>query len=144
MSTGKRSDPLMGFRFIVEIDGIAVARASEVSGIQVEIETETYEEGGVNDFVYQLPKRARYQPIVLKRGLAEGDEFWQWHQDCVNGSVKRKNGSIILLDTEGQEKWRWNFVQAFPVKWTGPDLKAENASVAFESIELAHHGIRKG
>ena len=136
--------PLLNFRFLVEIDGIAVARASEVSGIQVEIEIETYEEGGVNDFIHQLPKRAKYQPIVLKRGIADNDEFWEWHQKCVNGLIVRKNGSIILLDSEGEEKRRWNFVQAFPSKWTGPELKADSAAVAFESIELVHHGIKKG
>lgn len=134
----------MGFRFLVEIDGIAVARFSEVSGIQVEVETETYEEGGVNDFVHYFPKRAKYQNIILKRGITDGQELWNWHQEVVDGSFKRKNGSIILLDSNGEEKWRWNFVQAFPVKWTGPDLKAEASSVAFESIELVHEGIKKG
>jgi len=141
MPTGRRSSPYMGFRFIVEIHGIAVAGFSEVSGIQVETETETYEEGGVNDFVHQFPKRTKYQNITLKRGISDMQEFWNWHQDVVNGVIKRKNGSIILLDSKGEEKWRWNFVQAFPVKWTGPALRAESAAVAFESIELAHHGI---
>ncbi len=144
MSTGKRSDPLMGFRFLVEIDGISVARFNEVSGIQVEIETETYEEGGVNEFIHHFPKRAKYQNIVLKRGITDGQELWNWHQEVVSGIFKRKNGSIILLDSRGEEKWRWNFVHAFPVKWTGPDLKAEGSGVAFESIELVHEGIKKG
>ncbi len=144
MPSGKRQDPYLGYRFIVEIDGISVARFSEVSGLQAEVETESYEEGGVNDFVHQLPRRAKYQNIVLKRGITDGQELWNWHQDVINGIVKRKNGSIVLLDSEGQEKWRWNFVQAFPVKWTGPELKADASSVAFESIELVHHGLKKG
>ncbi|NOY64100.1 MAG: phage tail protein [Nitrospirae bacterium] len=144
MSTGERPYPYMGFRFLVEIDGIAVARFSEVSGIQVEVETESYEEGGVNDFVHLFPKRTKYQNIILKRGITDGQELWNWHQEVVRGTFKRKNGSIILLDSKGEEKWRWNFVQAFPVKWTGPDLKAEGSSVAFESIELVHEGIKKG
>ena len=48
MPTGERADPYRGFRFRMEIDGIAVAHFSEVSGIQAETETEPYEEGGVN------------------------------------------------------------------------------------------------
>ncbi|HEC98658.1 MAG TPA: phage tail protein, partial [Nitrospirae bacterium] len=44
----------------------------------------------------------------------------------------------------GEDKWRWNFSDAYPVKWTGPELRADNNTVAFETIELAHHGIKKG
>lgn len=138
-------DPLMSFRFLVEIDGITTAQASEVTGLQIETETEPYEEGGVNDFVHQLPKRTKYQHITLKRGITGGDELWVWYQDVVSGKFKRKSGAIILMDITGnEEKWRWNFQDAYPVKWTGPDLKADSNTVAFEAVELAHNGIKKG
>lgn len=134
----------MSFRFRIEIDGITAARFSEVSGLQVETETEPYEEGGVNDFVHQLPKRTKYQHITLKRGITDIDEMWKWHQEVVSGRFKRKNGSIILVDAKGEDKWRWNFVNAYPVKWAGPDFKADSGAVAFETVELVHHGIKKG
>jgi phage tail-like protein len=144
MPTGQKPDPYRGFRFRVEIDGIAVAHFSEVSGLQVETETEPYEEGGVNDFVHQLPKRTKFQSITLKRGITDVDTLWQWHQDVVIGKFQRKNGSIILLDEAGEDRWRWNFSNAFPVKWSGPDLRADSNTVAFETVELAHNGIKKG
>ncbi|AKB18665.1 phage tail protein [Methanosarcina sp. WWM596] len=144
MYTEKKIDPLMSFRFLVEIDGIATAHASEVGGLQIETETELYEEGGVNDFVHQLPKRTKYQHITLKRGITDRDELWGWYQKVISGKFKRKNGAIILMDITGQEKWRWNFQEAYPVKWTGPDLKADSNTVAFEAVELAHNGIKKG
>lgn len=144
MPTGERPDPYRSFRFRIEIDGITAARFSEISGLQVETETEPYEEGGVNDFVHQFPKRTKYQHITLKRGITDIDEMWRWHQDVVDGKFERKNGSIVLMDVTGEDKWRWNFTDAFPVKWTGPDLKADSNTVAFETIELAHHGIKKG
>jgi len=144
MATGKKPDPYRGFRFRIEIDGITVAQFSEISGLQAETETEPYEEGGVNDYVHQLPKRTKYPHLTLKRGITDLDELWRWHQDVVRGTVKRKNGSIVLLDEAGTEKWRWNFVQAYPVKWAGPDLRADNNAVAFEMVELVHNGIKKG
>nr|QNO51306.1 hypothetical protein HDBBLJII_00003 [Methanosarcinales archaeon ANME-1 ERB6] len=61
----------------------------------------------------------------------------------VNGIIIRKNGFIILLDSEGNEKWRWFFERAYPVKWTGPELRADSNTVAVESIELAHNGLKK-
>jgi phage tail-like protein len=144
MATGEQPYPYASFRFRVEIEGIIVAQVSEVTGLQSETETEPYEEGGVNDFVHQLPGRTKYQRITLKRGITDMEDLWRWRRDVVNGMIRRKNGSVILLDSTGEEKWRWNFTGAFPVKWSGPDLRADSATVAFESIELAHHGIKKG
>ncbi len=144
MTTARKIYPYMSFEFRIEIEGIVYAQASEVTGLSLETETEPYEEGGVNDFIYQLPKRTKYQHIILKRGITDKDEMWNWYQDVVNGKFKRKNGAIILLDVTGDDKWRWNFIDAYPVKWTGPELRADSNTVAFESIELAHHGIKKG
>lgn len=144
MPTGDKPYPYTSFRFRVEIEGITVAQVSDVTGLQIETETEPYEEGGENAFVYQLPKRTKYQHITLKRGITDLEELWKWHQEVVKGKFQRKNGAIILMDVAGEEKWRWNFSQAFPVKWTGPDFKADGNTVAFETIELAHHGIEKG
>ena len=144
MPTGEKIYPYTSFRFKIEINGIIVAQVSDVSGLQVETETEPYEEGGENGFIHQLPKRTKFQNIILKRGITDLEEMWKWHQEVVIGKFERKNGAIILMDVTGQERWRWNFSEAFPVKWTGPDLKADSNTVAFETIELAHHGIEKG
>jgi phage tail-like protein len=133
----------MAFRFRLEIQSIVVAEFSEVSGIQTETEVEPYEEGGVNDFVHQLPKRTKYQNLVLKRGITDIEEMWKWRQEVVSGIFERKTVTVILLDEIGRDAWRWEFEAAFPVKWTGPDFKADNNAIAFETIELAHHGIRK-
>ena len=141
---GKRKDPYLSFRFGVEIGGLIVGGFSEVTGLQVETETEDYQEGGVNDFVHKLPKTSRHQNLVLKRGLTDSDILWNWHQNTLNGKIDRKNGSIVLIDIEGNETWRWEFADAYPVKWTGPDLRADSDGVAVETLELAHNGVRKG
>jgi phage tail-like protein len=141
MTTG--TYPYTSFQFLVEIKGIAVAQMSEVSGLRFETETEFYEEGGVNDFVHELPKRIKYQHIILKRGITDLDDLWKWYYEVVSGKFQRKDGFIVLLDCTGKEKWRWNFVGAYPVKWIGPEFKADSNTVAFETVELAHQGIRR-
>lgn len=142
--TGKKVYPYLSFRFRVEIEKIEVAQVSEVTGLSYETEIETYEEGGVNDYVHQLPKKTKYPRIILKRGITDIDEFWKWYQEVVSGTFSRKNISVFLMDVTGKDKWCWNFSQAYPVKWTGPDLKADSNTVAFESIEIVHHGMKKG
>lgn len=137
-------DPYKAFRFRLEINGLIVAMVSEVTGLQLEVETETYEEGGINHFVHIFPKQTKYQNIVLKRGITDYDDLWTWCQDVVSGKFEKKDGAIILINENKEDALRWNFVQAYPVKWTGPEFRADNSTVAFESIEMAHEGIEKG
>lgn len=143
MTLAKRNDPYLNFRFLVEIQGLIVGGFSEVSGLQAETEVEEIREGGVNDHVHKLPKITKYTNITLKRGITDSDVLWKWHQKVVRGLFLRKSGFIILLDSEGNEKWRWHFIDAYPVKWTGPDLKADSSTVAVESVEITHNGIWK-
>ena len=143
MATAERNDPYLSFRFLIEIDGIVSAGFSECSGLQVETETEDYREGGVNEYVHKLSKGTKYQNITLKRGITDSEVLWKWHQDVVAGNIKRKGGYIILLDSENNEKLRWRFENAYPVKWSVPELKANSNTVAFETLELIHTGIKK-
>ena len=143
MPVAEREDPYLSFRFLVEIQGLIVGGFSEVSGLQANTEVEEIKEGGVNDYVHKLPKITEYPNITLKRGITDLDALWNWHQDVVNGKVERKTVFIILLDSERNEKWRWSFEHAYPVKWTGPDLKADGSTVGVETLELAHNGIKK-
>jgi phage tail-like protein len=145
MSVGKRKeDPYLNFRFLLEIDGLIRGGFSEVSGLQVEVDTEDYQEGGVNDFVHKLPKGARHQNLVLKRGMTDSGVLWKWHEDVINGKIEFKSGRIIILDYEGTEKVHWRFKDAFPVKWVGPDFRADGNNVAIETLELIHKGFQRG
>jgi phage tail-like protein len=136
--------PYLNFKFLVEINGIVVGGFSDVTGLQVETEVELLEEGGVNDHVHKLPKKTKYSNLTLKRGLTDSDALWKWHNDVATGKITRNSGAIILQDNEGNQTWRWNFKNAYPVKWIGPELKASSNVVAIETLELAHDGLEKG
>ena len=58
-----------------------------------------------------------------------------------SGRVNRKSGAIYLLDAAGYEQLRWDFVDAFPVRWSGGALNAGTAGLAFETLELVHRGL---
>lgn len=143
MAVAVRSDPYQSFNFLVEIQGLIVGGFSEVSGIQAETEVEEVREGGVNDYVHRLPKVTRYPNVVFKRGITDSDVLWNWHQDVINGNIVRLTVFVILRDALGSERWRWSFNEAYPIKWVGPDLKADSNAVAIESLELAHNGFKK-
>ncbi|MDJ0747488.1 MAG: phage tail protein [Xenococcaceae cyanobacterium MO_167.B27] len=118
--------PYPAFNFSVEIGSLVVGSFSEVSGLHAETEMEEYHEGGRNNFVHKLPTLTKYLNLVFKRGITDSTELWQWHQNVIAGQIQRQNGSVILLDHTGNEKKRWNFAGAYPVKWVGPDLKGNS------------------
>jgi phage tail-like protein len=144
----ERRDPYLGFKFQVEIDDRDIGTSqriggfTEVTGLQVEIETHDYREGGVNDYMHKLAGPARYPSnLIFKHGLMDSDVLWKWQQELLQGRVERTNGAVVLLDSAGQVKWQWHFKHAYPVRWSGPELRAGTAEVAVETLELAHRGL---
>lgn len=141
MATGDINDPYGNYNFLVEIDGITRAAFHEVSGFDSTIDVIEYREGGENTTLHKLPGMTKYNNIVLKWGLTDDIELYNWHRSAIGGRLERKNGSIVLLDRSGQEKARWNFFRAWPSKYDGPDFNAEGNDVAIETLELAHEGV---
>jgi phage tail-like protein len=142
MAIGERKDPFLGFNFSVEVEGLVVGGFSEVSGLQAEVEIQDYREGGVNEFIHRRAGPIRYpSTLVLKKGMTDASGLFSWYRNVMQGKVERKNLSVILLNSQGEEKVRWNFRNAYPVKWVGPDLRAASSELAVESVELAHQGL---
>lgn len=143
MANNERKDPFLAFRFKVSLDDQPMGGFSECSGIQLETETHDYNEGGLNTHVLKFPTRTKQSNIVLKRGIV-GLELWDWYYKLTQGEVKFRTGTITLFDPSGRDKVaQWEFMDAFPSKWTGPDLNATQNSVAVETLELCHRGLKR-
>lgn len=141
---GGRLDPYIGCFFLVEIQGLVAGGFSDLTGLQVEMETEDYQEGGVNEFTRKLPKTTKYPNLVLKRGLVDSDILWRWFQEVSQGKIQRKTINVFVQDNAGSRMSpEWRFIDAYPVKWAGPDFKADTAQIAIESVEFVHEGIRR-
>jgi phage tail-like protein len=138
-----RKEPLVSFNFLVEIDGITRAAFHEAGGLDSSVEVIEHREGGENITTRKLPGQVKFSAISLKWGMSDDTDLYQWHRQWVDGdpAAARKNGSIVLLDRQGQEKARWNFFNAWPSKWTGPSFNAESNDIAIEALELAHEGL---
>jgi phage tail-like protein len=141
MAPPKRDDPYKAFNFLVEIDGIARAAFSEVSGLESETAVIEYRIGGELNTVRKLPGLTKYANIVLRRGVTRDAELWNWRKTVVDGNLDRRNGSITLLDDAQNEVVRWNFRNGWISKWEGPALNAKANEVAIETIEIAHEGL---
>jgi phage tail-like protein len=131
-----RTDPYTSSRYLVEIDGIVQAGFSECSGVGSRVEVVEYREGGEPAQVRKLPGRVSYPDIVLRWGVTDSHELVDWHRTAVTGTVQRKNGSIVLLGEDGQERLRWNFFAAWPSGWDGPAFSARSNDVAINTLTV--------
>jgi phage tail-like protein len=141
----QRNDPFKAFNFLVEIEGITQAAFSEVSGLESETAVIEYRAGGEKvNAVRKLPGLTKFGNIVLRRGVTQDAELWNWRKSIVEGDIDRRNGTIVLLDDKRNEVVRWSFRNGWICKWEGPALNATANEVAIETIEIAHEGLERG
>ncbi|HEV2860976.1 MAG TPA: phage tail protein [Pyrinomonadaceae bacterium] len=140
------ADPYASFNYLLVIDNVQAGGFSECTGLQVEVKTFDYKEGGRNHTTLKFPEHASFGNVTLKRGVTNSNELLNWQLDAAAGRFRRQssqgiNFAIVLRNEQGQRVKQWNLIRAFPVKWTGPDLKAGAGEMAVESLEIAHEGI---
>jgi phage tail-like protein len=141
MSDGHK---LSSYLFSVEIDGIETARFQKCEGLEAETYIYEVEEGGYNTSTHKFYGRTRYPNLILEKGISDNNALFDWYKETVleDRKIQRKNGSVILKDTENNEVKRWNFFRAFPCRWIGPRLETNLGSdYALERIEIAHEGL---
>jgi phage tail-like protein len=154
------NDPVGNFRFVLELGFIQAAGFSECTGLQLETKVFEYREGGRNSHMLKFPEGGSVGVIALKRGVTSGpgsDLLYRWQRDVMAGqfdAVENPNRrpadtnqdidnkvAVILLDEVGFPVKRWQLFRPFPIKWTGPELKANGSDVAIEALEIACEGI---
>jgi phage tail-like protein len=136
------------FKFSVEGVG-EIGAFTEVSGLTVEVDLVEVKEGGQNHFSHKLPGPMKWPNIILKRGVTDSDNLFEWFSKTSGegfagegSALTRTQGQITLTDAAGSTVRGWTFEEAFPVKWTGPTLTSSSSDAAIEELEIAHHGFR--
>lgn len=145
MATGARVDPYRNFRFRVEIDGIQTASFAEAAIPDTSTDAVDYREGTDLPYQRKLSGLTKYGNITLKKGLTDSMELYQWRKQVEDaGAAKaRKNISLVLIDEEGNDKARWDIIEAWPTKYDPSDFSAKANEVVIESLELVHEGIKR-
>lgn len=146
--TGFKGDVPVSSNFLFEVDGVQIGSFMEVSGLELRVEIQTYEEGGENGFVHQLPGRMTWPNVVLKRGVVDTDALFDWVRKssgegfATNGNkLTRCTGAVVLTGSGNARLRSYEMQGAFPVRWTGPRLNVNEQSPLVEELEVAHHGF---
>lgn len=132
----------VSFYFVLSFQGEDAA-FQEVSGISKELSVEEIVCGGENRFKYRLPTVSTSQNIVLKRALmSSGSLLLNWcsntiDQGLANG-IQPHDVSVSLLAADHQVCVKWDFIKAYPIKYSVSELKSQENGLVIESIELAY------
>jgi phage tail-like protein len=138
-------DPLLGFNFMLELEGAIAGYFSECSGIGSEhevVEQKVVDKQG-HEIVRKLPGRVKYTDVSLKRGITSDLKIWEWRNMALQGKMKeaRKNCTITMLNREYKPVAVWHFVNAWPSKVTGPALKSDSNDIGVEEVTIVHEGL---
>ncbi len=128
------------FRFTLEVSDNYSGVFSECTLPNVEWDVEEVKEGGQNAYIHQLPgQRKSSSRIVLKTGLMTGplSALSRWYLESMKSTFARRTVTVKLLDSSGEPLVTWCLHEAFPVKWTAPQLKSDSSALAINSLELA-------
>ncbi|HOR01187.1 MAG TPA: phage tail protein [Anaerolineae bacterium] len=141
----QRKDPLVSFQYAVEIQGKVSGYFTECSGLGSEhevIEHKVVDKRG-KEIVQKVPGRLKWENIVLKRGITDSMDIWEWRRKVEEGKVDeaRANGSIVMMDQHLTPVARWNFEGAWPVKVTGPTMRSDSNEIGIEELTIAHEGL---
>lgn len=96
------------------------------------------------------PTVVKFTNITLKVIATVDKDLYEWYQKCNEDmgaprqwAQNRKSGSVVAYDQQGNEQARWNIVNCYPCKYTGPTLTASGGDMANETIELVHEDIKR-
>jgi phage tail-like protein len=139
-SGSAKPDPVGELYYQVKIENTTIGYFTECSGISVEYDVTTLEEGGTNEYVWKLRGRAKHPNLVLKRGVTHETALLDWFTKC-QVDMDYRTVQVALKGPDGKTVRAWAFGVAWPAKWTGPSLKGGSNSVATETLEIAYHGF---
>jgi len=105
----------------------------------IEYRTGSSKESGTQ----KLPGLARYDNVVLRRGIIGSLNLYAWINDVRNGDVNARRTVIITLLSEDLTSvvLTWKLLRAWPVKYSFGDLNAEGTDVAIEELVLAYERL---
>ncbi len=91
----------------------------------------------------KLPGLARYDNVILRRGIIGSLNLYAWINDVRNGDVNAKRTVTITLLSEDLTSvvLTWKLLRAWPAKYSFGELNANGTDVAIEELVLAYERL---
>lgn len=131
------SEMYRNYNFVLRLDATE-ARFTECLGLGMRIEPIRFRESGAGSVVRALPGPVSYAEVVLRYGLVNSPDLWNWLKRTAEGGVQRRNVTISQLDNDGATaRVNWNLYAAWPCQWSGVPFDALGREAAIEELRLA-------
>lgn len=128
------ADPLPGYRFIVYLNEMVLG-FQKVTGMNREIETFVYHEGGLNTMVHVFPKECTGERILrMEKGAYGG----VGHPFCMVGEKLEGNLSLMVMDNFGIPLKSYLFTGLLVKKWEVGELSAEQSGLLIDHFEVCY------
>lgn len=133
-----------GSRFRVTIDPKLDEKSevgfSKVSGLNVELEVEEIQEGGVNGAPHVLPAPVkRGGKLTLEKGLTSANS---WAAKLRPGFQLGGWLTVEVEDSSGAVIRTFMIEDGLVTKWELTDMDASSSQVLIEKLEIAHEGLK--
>jgi phage tail-like protein len=129
---------------VVAVDYRPLGAFTECTLPTIEWEVEPVKEGGQNAFVYQLRGPRKQAMVTLQNGIGMMSEMLVWYFRTMQGDFSRRAVTISLFDSFFVPIMVWHIEDAFPIKWSVPQLQTSSNVVAMQTLELACGEIMVG
>ncbi|MBX2926835.1 MAG: phage tail protein [Saprospiraceae bacterium] len=141
--------PPVSFHFKVSFLGLSEKehdiKFQSVSGLDVQLETESIKEGGENRFEHTVPTRRKHPDLVLKRGVIapEDSAVTEWCRKAFEQQkVEPIALQVVLLNEKHEPLIIWDVAHAWPKSWKFNELNADKGEVFMETIELSYNRFK--
>lgn len=86
----------------------------------------------------KIPGNAKTENIVLRRGMTNSMTLWNWFAEveASKWAEQRRAGSLVIYNQAGAEQARFDFMNAYPVRYTAADLNAQSNDIEIEELEI--------
>ena len=133
---------ITSFRFAVNFQlpgGTVPVHFSELSGLSVNVETESVKEGGQNAYIQKLPAQPQYANLVLKKAMEVDMALIRWITKAITTfDFIPVDMTISMLNEIREPLVSWMVAGAYPVKWEVSGLQADQSSLAIETLEMVY------
>ena len=147
----RHADPLMSFRFLVEVDGDTVGAFSQFSGIKMEVQTIQARSGNnIRGVQTTIPVLTSFAPVTLTKGVFGSNAFISWIFSAAassytgpTGSNLRRTIDVVALDDSGKRGVIWTLKDAIPIRYEVSPMDSSRSEVLTESVTFAIHGVER-
>jgi phage tail-like protein len=142
--------PYLGFSFQVNFLNLPDGSGGDthfqsVKGLEIQFDTETIKEGGVNDYEHVVPTKAKPSALTLERGMFHPEEspLIKWCKEAFSDfHFTPINMQVTLLSENREPLFTWQLEHVLPKSWKIKDLNAQQGEVLLETLELTYNRIR--